>query len=306
MAIPIPICDVRIGERHRKDMGDLRKLADSIAREGLLHAIVVTTNRLLVVGERRLRACRDILKWKDIPCEVIDVASVHRCERDENDVRKDFTPSERAALAQAIIDEAGERRGRPRKAGEPKPSLFGEEEEQDDGEEEIRHNCVEFQPGTRTDEVAAEEAGFGSREDYRRVQKTLNKGTPDLVDALDRGDIAPSVAATIAHLPKPEQEKVVAQGPEAMKAKAKELREKAPPMPPEDKEAEAKARRGEGWHKAMHDLWRTLNGVRDFGGMDTLSDKWSRDGQAKVLADLNRIRSTIDEWISVLEQKLEE
>jgi hypothetical protein len=58
----IKIADIKIGKRHRKDMGDLNVLADSIRRLGLLQPIGVTEDFKLVFGERRLRAQRDILK----------------------------------------------------------------------------------------------------------------------------------------------------------------------------------------------------------------------------------------------------
>ena len=48
-----------IGERHRKDLGDLDALAASIGKLGLLQAIGVTKSNELVFGERRLRACAD-------------------------------------------------------------------------------------------------------------------------------------------------------------------------------------------------------------------------------------------------------
>jgi hypothetical protein len=38
----IKIADITVGQRHRRDMGDLVSLADSIRREGLLQPIGVT------------------------------------------------------------------------------------------------------------------------------------------------------------------------------------------------------------------------------------------------------------------------
>ena len=38
----IKIADIRVGSRHRRDMGDLTTLAESIRREGLLQPIGVT------------------------------------------------------------------------------------------------------------------------------------------------------------------------------------------------------------------------------------------------------------------------
>jgi hypothetical protein len=60
----IKIVDIVVGSRHRKDMGDLTILADSIRQEGLLQSIGVTDRLELVFGERRLLAYRDILKRK--------------------------------------------------------------------------------------------------------------------------------------------------------------------------------------------------------------------------------------------------
>ena len=60
----IQIADISVGQRHRRDMGDLTTLADSIRQEGLLQPIGVTDRLELVFGERRIRAVRDILKKK--------------------------------------------------------------------------------------------------------------------------------------------------------------------------------------------------------------------------------------------------
>lgn len=54
----MPIDSVVVGARHRQRLGDLRTLAASIAGVGLLHPVVVTPDRRLVAGQRRLEACR--------------------------------------------------------------------------------------------------------------------------------------------------------------------------------------------------------------------------------------------------------
>ncbi len=95
------IADIQIGERHRKDMGDLESLAQSIAEVGLLHPVVVTPDARLIAGERRIRACL-MLGWTDIPATVVDLPSIIRGECDENLIRKDFTPTEAAAIAKEL------------------------------------------------------------------------------------------------------------------------------------------------------------------------------------------------------------
>jgi N6-adenosine-specific RNA methylase IME4 len=95
------IDQIRIGFRYRKDLGDVRTLADSIAEVGLLHPVVVTPSDRLIAGQRRLEACRQ-LGWTDVPVTVVDLLQAARGEAHENFVRKDLLPSEIVALKRAI------------------------------------------------------------------------------------------------------------------------------------------------------------------------------------------------------------
>ncbi|MFN3324998.1 MAG: ParB N-terminal domain-containing protein, partial [Bryobacteraceae bacterium] len=72
----VPCDQIRLGDRHRKDLGDLEVLAASISSVGLLHPPVVSKDGLLVCGERRFRAMRDILGWKTIPVIELEVSSI--------------------------------------------------------------------------------------------------------------------------------------------------------------------------------------------------------------------------------------
>lgn len=90
-----------VGDRVRKDMGDIGALAASIRRHGLLHPVVVKKDRTLVAGHRRIEAARS-LGWHEIPVTVIDVEDLLSAERDENTERKDFTPTEAVAIGLLI------------------------------------------------------------------------------------------------------------------------------------------------------------------------------------------------------------
>jgi N6-adenosine-specific RNA methylase IME4/ParB-like chromosome segregation protein Spo0J len=92
---------IEIGFRYRRDLGDLRALAESIEEVGLLHPVVVTPEGRLIAGQRRLAACR-LLGWSDIPVTVVDLYQAARGEAHENFVRKDLLPSEIVALKRAI------------------------------------------------------------------------------------------------------------------------------------------------------------------------------------------------------------
>lgn len=97
----LPIDSIIVGDRHRKDLGDVAGLARSIAEVGLLHPVVVTGNGTLVAGERRLAACR-LLGWDSIPARTADslatALDLLKAERDENTERKDFAPTEAVAV----------------------------------------------------------------------------------------------------------------------------------------------------------------------------------------------------------------
>ena len=95
------LADIVIGERHRKDMGDIATLARSMDEIGLLHPVVVRPDSTLIAGERRIRAAQ-MLGWKEIPSRVVDLDAVARGEHDENALRKDFTPSEAVAIGRAL------------------------------------------------------------------------------------------------------------------------------------------------------------------------------------------------------------
>src|ERR1700683_5337457 len=95
------IDQIQVGLRYRRDLGDLRALADSIAEVGLLHPIVVTPEGRLIAGQRRLDVCRS-LGWAEIPVTVVDLLQAARGEAHENFVRKDLLPSEVVALKRAI------------------------------------------------------------------------------------------------------------------------------------------------------------------------------------------------------------
>jgi len=99
----VRIDEIQIGDRFRKDLGDISGLAASIADIGLLHPVVITPDKYLIAGQRRIAACRS-LGWIEVPVNIVDLAQVERGEYDENTCRKDFTPSEAVAIWHAMED----------------------------------------------------------------------------------------------------------------------------------------------------------------------------------------------------------
>jgi ParB/RepB/Spo0J family partition protein len=96
-----PIDKIQIGMRHRREMGDIASLANSMGELGLLQPVVVRPDGILIAGERRVRAAQ-LLGWKTIPVTVVDLDEIARGEFAENAVRKDFTLSEAVAIKRAL------------------------------------------------------------------------------------------------------------------------------------------------------------------------------------------------------------
>lgn len=99
------LSEIKIGTRHRRDMGDIPALAASMSAIGLLQPVVLNGSHELIAGGRRFQAAKS-LGWKEINATVAETLDdVHRAlqaERDENTCRKDFSPSEAAEMAAAL------------------------------------------------------------------------------------------------------------------------------------------------------------------------------------------------------------
>jgi ParB family transcriptional regulator, chromosome partitioning protein len=100
--VQIGVGDVLIRKRIRKNLGDLTLLMDSMRRHGLLNPIVITRDRELVAGHRRLEAARR-LGWQRITASIIDTnqeTALLEVEIDENTQRKNLSTDE---LADAYV-----------------------------------------------------------------------------------------------------------------------------------------------------------------------------------------------------------
>ena len=98
----MPVDQIRVGQCHRRDLGDIDALAASIAEVGLLHPVVVTRDALLIAGARRIAAFQMARPGEPIPVTVVDLDAVAKGEWAENTQRKDFTWTEAVAIKRAL------------------------------------------------------------------------------------------------------------------------------------------------------------------------------------------------------------
>jgi ParB family chromosome partitioning protein len=100
----VPIEDIIIKKRIRKDMGDIGALAESMKKFGLICPIVISGNNILIAGGRRLEAARS-LGWRTINAVIAQIpeeVSGLEIEIEENLCRLDFSPGEQAAVQKKL------------------------------------------------------------------------------------------------------------------------------------------------------------------------------------------------------------
>ena len=92
----VPVADIKVKKRIRKDMGDISGLADSMKHFGQISPIVISKDNKLIAGGRRLEAAR-MLGWRTINAvvaEIPDSLSSLEYEVEENIQRCDFSREE--------------------------------------------------------------------------------------------------------------------------------------------------------------------------------------------------------------------
>jgi len=199
----VNIKQIIVGERFRKELGDIPALAQNIEEIGLLQPIGIDSEGRLVFGERRLRAFMHLGR-ETIPALLINLDSLIKGEHAENEMREPFRISERVAIVAALQNQLSTRHGKNQYSKEDVenfPPLEG-----------------------KTRDIAAKAAGFGNGKTYEQAKKVVEDGSPEVVDALDQGKVSINAASAIATLPAAQQAEIVARGTKEILQAAKEIR----------------------------------------------------------------------------------
>ncbi|MCL1993953.1 MAG: ParB N-terminal domain-containing protein [Spirochaetes bacterium] len=100
----VPIEDIIVKNRARKDLVDIDALAESFKRHGQISPIVISKKNVLIAGGRRLEAAK-LLGWTTINVSVSECESeveMLELEIEENVQRRDFTIEELAGATQRV------------------------------------------------------------------------------------------------------------------------------------------------------------------------------------------------------------
>src|SRR5262249_50056868 len=130
----IQLADIKIGNRYRRDLGDITCLAESIRALGLLQPIALSPRHDLVDGVRRIEAVKSIGE-QTIACHLVhdlDDLELLQAGRDANLCRKEPTPLEAWEIVQTIwkLEEAAAKE-RQREGGRRGGKLAGNGRPQD-------------------------------------------------------------------------------------------------------------------------------------------------------------------------------
>lgn len=270
---------------------------EDIRKNGQAEPIVYWRGKILD-GRNRYRACNDlgiIPLTREILGDLDPIAFV----LSENLHRRHLTESQRAmvgAKAMALYEkdakqrqrEGGKRGGESAGRGRPKS---------EDPNRRVPANLPEPCRG-ESREKAAEVVNVSPRT-IQHASKVLENGTPELNRMVESDAVSVSAAAAVATLPRPEQAKVVEKGPEAVREKAKEMREAVKPVSrsPQQEADEDPQRR---WYKLIHDLYRQTNGIRDVGGIERVARNWSSQYRIDTAQELDRLCSVLSEYAAYL------
>ena len=96
----VPVNDIIVKKRIRKDTGDIETLAESFKRYGQISPILINRKNILIAGQRRLEAAK-YLGWKTINAVISESSGELarlELEVEENVQRRDFDMEE---IAQA-------------------------------------------------------------------------------------------------------------------------------------------------------------------------------------------------------------
>jgi hypothetical protein len=198
--IEVKISDIKIGNRHREEMGNIEELAESIEETDLLQPIGITPDKELIFGERRLRAYRDVLRRETIPARVIEVESVLHARIAEDVMRKDYTLTERVAIVETLrtFTHGGDRRSTQDGNSEDETVVLDE---------------------------ACKRVGL-STDRFRNAKKVVKHGIPELVEQMDKCKIAVSAAAALSKAPVDVQEECMKRGFDGGKLTIKSVKKK--------------------------------------------------------------------------------
>lgn len=266
-------------------MGDdeFKGLVEDLAKHGLREPIW-THDGKVIDGRNRLRACKIlgiepvIREWDGNGSLVAFVVSL-------NLHRRHLSEGQRAMVA-AKIKPMFEEEAKARQAhGQTAPGRT------------LVANLPPLPDKGKSRDKAAQSVNVSPRS-VESASKVLKNGTPDLVKAVESGEVGVSVADAVSELPKGEQVAVVAGGGPAIKAKAKQV-----------KKARATAKASTngkscGYKEVMDQLLKAIRSLQEVRMAENPEENQDDSEAEDFVSRLQGVRDELDDWIMRLKDGL--
>lgn len=198
----IKLSEIEIGPRIRGAVGPVDDLIEAIERAGgIIQPIILDQNNKLLNGRRRLEAATK-LGYEEIEYitrHVEDDDERLMLEWQENEGRKDLSPSKRLELAKKFNIELKEKAKKRKekaqfKKEKPKKPVTSVDTVPDRGPEPEPDDPNK---GRDTRDIVAEKAGFKSGKQYERAKEIFEKGDDELKAKVDAGEVSITAAHKI-------------------------------------------------------------------------------------------------------------
>lgn len=298
MSKQVKISGIKVGERRREKLGDIKGLAKSIEKYDLLHPIVVDEHLNLVAGERRLRAC-ELLGRTQIEAKrlgELSEAELRELELEENTRRKGLTREEKARqmiryaqAAAAVIEEE--------KKVDSNDDFLSDSDKKPNGRpksEEATQQEIADRMGTSRTSLSRAEAFAQALDKY-----------PELKNIGGEEDDVIRMARNLDAASEEDRKKFLNLVKLGDTDTVTDLADK-PRMPKADPEEERKRKGEEKWLDLLHEFSKRINSINALGGMAILIDQWSKEGRESALATLRETQAELEVWQHDLERVIDE
>lgn len=279
----IPVAAIVVRDRRRQDLGDIKALARNIDTHGLLHPLIIAADNELIAGERRLRACQslgwttiDVRRWPDLTD-----AERREIELAENLDRKDLTAAERSRQMVALAETAAEVLpivGKTPNGGRPPKDRVSEQA--------IAERIGI--PRQTLDRARDHVAAIDAYPELTPLPQTDALKIAAKLDAMADDERTEARAAVIAH-------------DAATLARLTDRPPLPPGMNPHERAAKDPAVR---FQNDLHELWKRLNGVRDYGGIGRVIAAWAPDDKRWLLVEVRRIGELMQAWDAEITEQM--
>ena len=97
----VNIKDIDVGKRFREDFGNIEELAESIKQRGQIVPVIITSEKKLIDGERRIKAV-ELLGGDSVECVEFNTGDIKDTEVAANRDRKNWDIIEAVAIWNAM------------------------------------------------------------------------------------------------------------------------------------------------------------------------------------------------------------